>query len=306
MRYWPDSSETPVRALVMSAGLDASIVTPGSTAPEVSFTVPARLWAVARLAPAPRIATTASNRINTRFMSEPPQPPGHEDCPAPEAPRRLRDYGPFDRDCQENVMESASASRWWRRQRSAFGERLHVLHPAHERRAPPILVRLLRRIVRQIRVIEKQRVHELRCRRRHGTRFERAVVHVVALSFTDRLGVGVRELGLADEDFAPHRPHGAELAVFARRDRAGVRHLEPLADIAVFSDALPHFRGRTVDVDFHFHRRVRGIRGLKRRRRRRLRPGDSGQVRAHNDGSQEMSDHADIINALCSAVYLDG
>src|SRR5262252_7088463 len=79
MRYWPDSSETPVRTLVMSAGLDASIVTPGRTAPDVSRTVPARLCALATLAPALRMATTTSNRINIRFMSEPPQPFDHEE-----------------------------------------------------------------------------------------------------------------------------------------------------------------------------------------------------------------------------------
>src|SRR5215470_14480323 len=109
MRYWPDSSETPVRALVMSAGLDASIVTPGSTAPEVSRTVPARLCAVARLAPALRIATATSNRINSRFMSEPPQPLGHEECPTPGLLRRLRDYGPFDQECQEIVIGRLAA-----------------------------------------------------------------------------------------------------------------------------------------------------------------------------------------------------
>src|SRR6516162_1704816 len=98
MRYWPNSSETPVRTLVMSAGLDASIVTPGSTAPEVSRTVPARLCALARLAPAPRKATTTSNRINSR-MSEPPQPFGHEGVP--DTADALRDYGPFGQDCQE-------------------------------------------------------------------------------------------------------------------------------------------------------------------------------------------------------------
>ena len=54
----------------MSAGLDASIVTPGSTAPDVSRTVPARLCAVATLGPAPRIAITTNNRISIRFMSE--------------------------------------------------------------------------------------------------------------------------------------------------------------------------------------------------------------------------------------------
>src|SRR6185503_10694814 len=40
MRYWPVSSVTTDRTFSMSAGLDASTVTPGSTAPEASLTRP--------------------------------------------------------------------------------------------------------------------------------------------------------------------------------------------------------------------------------------------------------------------------
>ena len=40
MRYWPEPSVTAARTFSMSAGLAASTVTPGSTAPEVSFTTP--------------------------------------------------------------------------------------------------------------------------------------------------------------------------------------------------------------------------------------------------------------------------
>src|SRR5262249_8499482 len=39
--YWPSESVTTVRVFSMSAGLDASTVTPGSTAPDVSRTTPA-------------------------------------------------------------------------------------------------------------------------------------------------------------------------------------------------------------------------------------------------------------------------
>src|SRR5687768_11809327 len=45
MRYCPAPSVTLLRTLVISAGLDASTVTPGSAPPEVSRTAPARLWA---------------------------------------------------------------------------------------------------------------------------------------------------------------------------------------------------------------------------------------------------------------------
>jgi hypothetical protein len=41
MRYWPLPSVTAVRVCSMRLGLDASTVTPGSTAPEPSVTTPA-------------------------------------------------------------------------------------------------------------------------------------------------------------------------------------------------------------------------------------------------------------------------
>ena len=48
MRYWPLPSVVAVRTFSMSAGLDASTVTPGSTAPDVSRTVPVMdAWAKA-------------------------------------------------------------------------------------------------------------------------------------------------------------------------------------------------------------------------------------------------------------------
>src|SRR5262249_41492662 len=41
MRYWPLPSVTAVRTPSINEGLDASTVTPGSTAPDVSLTTPA-------------------------------------------------------------------------------------------------------------------------------------------------------------------------------------------------------------------------------------------------------------------------
>src|SRR3990172_12629534 len=41
MRYWPVLPETTDRTFSMRAGLAASTVTPGSTAPDASFTTPA-------------------------------------------------------------------------------------------------------------------------------------------------------------------------------------------------------------------------------------------------------------------------
>src|SRR5262245_11275238 len=48
--YWPEPSVTVDRVFSMSTGLDASTVTPGHTAPDVSFTTP---WMVAWAWPAP-------------------------------------------------------------------------------------------------------------------------------------------------------------------------------------------------------------------------------------------------------------
>ena len=41
MRYWPVASLTTERTFSINAGLAASTVTPGSTAPEASLTTPA-------------------------------------------------------------------------------------------------------------------------------------------------------------------------------------------------------------------------------------------------------------------------
>jgi hypothetical protein len=41
--YWPEESVTTVRTFSMRAGLAASTVTPGNTAPDVSLTTPAML-----------------------------------------------------------------------------------------------------------------------------------------------------------------------------------------------------------------------------------------------------------------------
>jgi hypothetical protein len=48
IRYWPEPSVTTERVFSISASLAASTVTPGSTAPDVSFTTPTiALWACA-------------------------------------------------------------------------------------------------------------------------------------------------------------------------------------------------------------------------------------------------------------------
>ena len=64
-RYWPRSSVTVDRTFSMSAGLEASTVTPGNTAPEASFTEPAT---VAVLVPCAR--ANDGTRHNTPRIRE--------------------------------------------------------------------------------------------------------------------------------------------------------------------------------------------------------------------------------------------
>ena len=47
IRYWPEPSVTAVRTCSMRAGLRTSTVTPGSTPPVSSVTVPPIPWALA-------------------------------------------------------------------------------------------------------------------------------------------------------------------------------------------------------------------------------------------------------------------
>src|SRR6266853_1011531 len=91
--------------------------------------------------------------------------------------------------------------------------------------------------------------------------FSNAVVNRVTLralsasraAVSDGLGVRVRKLGLSDEDLvdedlAPGRANGAKLPILARSDDAG--NLQPFADIAELTDALPHIGGGAIDGDF--------------------------------------------------------
>src|SRR6187397_2501818 len=67
MRYAPSPSVITERVYSMSTSLDASTVTPGSTAPEVSFTWPAMaLWACA----AAGSQSTQAHRLQSTRVSE--------------------------------------------------------------------------------------------------------------------------------------------------------------------------------------------------------------------------------------------
>src|SRR5216683_1968623 len=61
--YWPSESVTTVRTFSMRAGLDASTVTPGSTAPEVSRTTPAMALVPCALASADAPSTHAQTAV---------------------------------------------------------------------------------------------------------------------------------------------------------------------------------------------------------------------------------------------------
>src|SRR5688572_18892606 len=72
MRYWPVPSLTALRTFSIRTGLDASTVTPGSSAPDVSLTVPVMACAQTT-AGAKRITSAAVVAAHTR-----PNFPNHE------------------------------------------------------------------------------------------------------------------------------------------------------------------------------------------------------------------------------------
>src|SRR5678816_1592107 len=76
MRYCPESSVTADRIFSMSAGLDASTVTPGSTPPDESFTTPVMdAWAYADAGSTVKQANPSKNPLNTRIsLSLKPSP----------------------------------------------------------------------------------------------------------------------------------------------------------------------------------------------------------------------------------------
>src|SRR5438876_4180097 len=72
MRYWPVLSVTALRLFSISAGLDASTVTPGSTAPEASFTTPVmEAWANARAGTSTRSRNAPNTTCDLRMQLSP-------------------------------------------------------------------------------------------------------------------------------------------------------------------------------------------------------------------------------------------
>ena len=68
MRYCPASSVVTTRTFSINAGLDASTVTPGSTAPDVSLTAPA-IDACARAAVGTSTINTSAIDASLRRVS---------------------------------------------------------------------------------------------------------------------------------------------------------------------------------------------------------------------------------------------
>ena len=83
MRYWPFSSVIADFTFSISTGLAASTVTPGITAPDVSFTVPVNtLCARANAGTRTRLASTSKNVLtkNLRAICSPNQPTSQRVC----------------------------------------------------------------------------------------------------------------------------------------------------------------------------------------------------------------------------------
>src|SRR5688572_19816920 len=78
MRYCPAPSVTTVRTFSINAGLAASTVTPGSTAPDESLTTPAiDAWAYTALGISAETRKTPRIRTSTRISSTPFLRRGH-------------------------------------------------------------------------------------------------------------------------------------------------------------------------------------------------------------------------------------
>src|SRR5882762_3334650 len=129
-----------------------------------------------------------------------------------------------------------ATARWGGRQRAAFGEDLHVLERLRELPGPLRPVPFAGGVVRQHRVIEYQRINELRRGRGHRPRLQRAVIEIVRTAGSHGLRVGVGQFGFSHEDLARDGTHGAEFTSLARGDLK--RTPEPLASGAVLTAAF--------------------------------------------------------------------
>src|SRR5207302_7046488 len=122
-----------------------------------------------------------------------------------------------------------AATRRGGRQRAAFGENLHILQGLSELRGALRLISLARGIVGEWRVVVHQRVNKLRRSRSDGARLERSVIDNVRTVCPDRPRIRIRELRLSHQHFGRDGTYGAELAIFARDDRA--RNPQPFTDV---------------------------------------------------------------------------
>src|SRR6185295_14784279 len=119
MRYCPLSSLTTVRTRSMSASLDASTVTPGSTAPDESFTTPA-------IADCARAAVGSSNiQVNTSNVFAKKRGSGLRVCMAalPAATTGM---------LADVVFDQYSPAWMEPREKSACGERIERTHAEGE------------------------------------------------------------------------------------------------------------------------------------------------------------------------------
>src|SRR5258705_2206950 len=125
MRYWPPPSVTTDRAFSMSAGLEASTVTPGSTAREASFTTPV-MEACANAADGIRRASSTATR--QRAWNRPMTPPS-VGCLllVPVFPRGRERVGEAVRADPSADLLHRRAPRGDERRRPRAGEHLRVL-----------------------------------------------------------------------------------------------------------------------------------------------------------------------------------
>src|SRR4051812_1295001 len=105
MRYWPEPSVTADLVFSISAGLDASTVTPGRTAPDASLTVPVRAACAKARVGSNTIAAATASRFTTPYIKSTPRS-RKDQCTQRPRPSGTEDTGPGDHTSGASCMQS--------------------------------------------------------------------------------------------------------------------------------------------------------------------------------------------------------
>src|SRR4051812_9865555 len=105
MRYWPEPSVTADLVFSISAGLEASTVTPGSTAPDGSLTVRVRPACAKARVGSNTIAAATASRFTTPYIKSTPRS-RKDQCTQRPRPSGTDDTSPGDHTSGASCMQS--------------------------------------------------------------------------------------------------------------------------------------------------------------------------------------------------------